>query len=458
MRKVFDDILPRYQSGSYRGNINRKECANIYVKFICDDIGGYLKIVSFKDNRITIKFNEKIIDMKLETLLKGNGLSRLIYGENVIKPPLYHMHDMVNNLIILDLVVKNHELYYKYKCKTCGNVDFIRRKYLERRNKQGCNVCACKKVIEGINDIPTTAPWMIPYFQGGYDEAKKYTKKSNKKIYPICPDCKRIYTKSINIYCLNNNHGFGCICKDGISYPNKLMFYYLKTMKYNFETEFSGWEELKGKRFDFIIHDKKTIIEMDGGLGHGRRSFADKTSQKNSIKIDKDKEMIANDHGYNVIRIDAIKSDISYIHKQILGCKFFNKKQLDAIDFTKADSFARRNFCKTICTFYKEHPEYTLIAIANNFNISSCTVLEYLKLGSKIGWCDYKKRIKNTGLNRNKKIEVILNENTYVYDSCAEAAKKSVREIGVDLNLKCIWKCANGIIHTYKGCQIRYCT
>ena len=61
----------------------------------------------------------------------------------------------------------------------------------------GCPVC-CRNpqiVVKGINDIPTTAPWMIPYFQGGYEEAKLYTFSSSYKINPICPDCGNIKNK-----------------------------------------------------------------------------------------------------------------------------------------------------------------------------------------------------------------------------------------------------------------------
>lgn len=43
------------------------------------------------------------------------------------------------------------------------------------------------KPIVRVNDIPTTSPWMIPYFQGGEEEAKKYKNQSHQKITPICP-------------------------------------------------------------------------------------------------------------------------------------------------------------------------------------------------------------------------------------------------------------------------------
>ena len=43
-------------------------------------------------------------------------------------------------------------------------------------NGKRCACCSNSVVVEGINDIPTTAPWMVDYFPGGYEEAKRYTK------------------------------------------------------------------------------------------------------------------------------------------------------------------------------------------------------------------------------------------------------------------------------------------
>ena len=65
-------------------------------------------------------------------------------------------------------------------------------------SNQGCACCHSLVVVPGINDIPTTDPWMISYFQGGYDEAKRYTHGSEQKIHPVCPECGRIKDKAIS--------------------------------------------------------------------------------------------------------------------------------------------------------------------------------------------------------------------------------------------------------------------
>lgn len=47
-------------------------------------------------------------------------------------------------------------------------------------------------MIEGVNDITTTDPWMIPFFINK-ELAKEYYHGNRKdKINLVCPDCGRI--------------------------------------------------------------------------------------------------------------------------------------------------------------------------------------------------------------------------------------------------------------------------
>lgn len=100
--------------------------------------------------------------------------------------------DYKRNLTIIDIEYKSNiynikgrkksmrEKYYKYKCNICGwDNGLIRASDLNKG--AGCSCCAGKTVVEGINDIPTVAPYMVKYFQGGYDEAKLYSIGSKKK-------------------------------------------------------------------------------------------------------------------------------------------------------------------------------------------------------------------------------------------------------------------------------------
>ena len=158
--------------------------------------------------------------------------------------------DDKKDLIIIDreyrTTKKNHnEKWYKYKCNKCGwNEGWISEYKIEAR---GCSCCCGRTVVKGINDISTTAPWMVKFFSNKND-AYKYTCGSNKKIKTKCPDCGN------EKYMIINNlfkKGFSCNkCSDGFSYPNKFMFNVLEQLNEEFVSECSPiWVE--GKFYDF---------------------------------------------------------------------------------------------------------------------------------------------------------------------------------------------------------------
>ena len=79
-------------------------------------------------------------------------------------------------------IYKNHRWVYEYQCINCGNTDWIVEYSLDDKQHCGCNACCCppKKLVQGINDIATTNPWMIKYFDNP-DDANKYFKFSKEK-------------------------------------------------------------------------------------------------------------------------------------------------------------------------------------------------------------------------------------------------------------------------------------
>ena len=72
-----------------------------------------------------------------------------------------------------------------------------------------CACCNNKIVIKGINDISTTASWMIPYFPGKEQEASLYTAGSMQKLNFQCPNCGKIRKKKIAIGTLKINKSIG---------------------------------------------------------------------------------------------------------------------------------------------------------------------------------------------------------------------------------------------------------
>lgn len=287
-----------------------------------------------------------------------------------------------------------NEKWYKYKCLKCGNEDWILETALCDNQHIGCNVCSTrpKKVVPGINDIPTTAPWMAKYFENPED-ATKYCKTTKQKIDFVCPDCGRHHTKAIGtVYA---NHNLSCPCQDGWSYPNKFMHSVLEQIGVNFETE-KSFDWSKGRIYDdYIEHNGLKIITEQHGKQHYEREI-----NKNGRTIKEEQEndkikhdlAIQNNIDYYFV-IDCMESTKEYIKNSILNSGLFSILNINPndIDFNKCDEFATSNMTKQICEYKNSHSDMTTKEIAKLFHISYKTANDWVKKGAKLGWCTYEK-------------------------------------------------------------------
>lgn len=442
-KKIYKEIdlrgLPRKGS-----KIDWKNSIGCKCKFVYDDIEGEIEIVGYEstdDTYITFKYNDKISKMKstdLRRCLIGKVLNKRTSEFKVEIGTIFK--DNKRNLIITD---KKHKerggiiyKYYKYKCLTCGYYEGWIVESSLTSSGTGCSCCSGDTIVEGINDIPTTAPWMVKYFQGGYKEAKKYTYSSSKTIYPICPDCGRVKNRKTSIYNLYKNHSIACGCEDGKSYPNKFIYNLLIQLSIDFIDEYSPlW--LNGRKFDFYIPSKNLIIEMDGALGHGNEYKIGKITPEESKRIDDWKDEQAQINGLNVIRINCNYGNntlrrFNYIKTNILNSKFVQFYDCDNINWAIIEEFCEKNFIKSICEYY-ELNKFTLSMseMCNALNINKSVISLYLKKGNKFGWCDYSPilSMKNIGKfykphNCKKVLCLELNEEFESATDCARQLKK----------------------------------
>ena len=287
-----------------------------------------------------------------------------------------------------------NEKWYKYKCLKCGNEDWILETALCDNQHIGCNVCSTrpKKVVPGINDIPTTAPWMAKYFENPED-ATKYCKTTKQKIDFVCPDCGRHHTKAIGT--VYTCHNLSCPCQDGWSYPNKFMHSVLEQIGVNFETE-KSFDWSKGRIYDdYIEHNGLKIITEQHGKQHYEREI-----NKNGRTIKEEQEndkikhdlAIQNSIDYYFV-IDCRESTKEYIQNSILNSGLFSILNINPndIDFNKCDEFATSNMTKQICEYKNSHSDMTTKEIAKLFHISYKTANDWVKKGAKLGWCTYEK-------------------------------------------------------------------
>lgn len=351
--------------------------------------------------------------------------------------------------------------WYKYKCLKCGWTEgWIVESHLIGGN--GCSCCSGKTVVPEINSIYAKAPWMMRWMSE--EDAKKYTPQSREKIIVNCPDCGEVKNKRIrDIY---KNKSMGCTCGDGFSYPEKFMYNVLKQVGVRFETQYSP-DYLKNKRSDFYLPEYRLVIEMDGELGHegGITHSKSKRTLEELIAIDKWKDEQHKLHGCKVIRINCSKSKLDFIKDKILKSNLSSQFEMENIDWEKADGFAWfSNLRKEVCDRWKNKEEYeTVIDMLSIFNLSRCTVIRWLKKGTKLGWCDYnpkeemRKSASKNGKSLGKSVAVYKNgQYLKSFISLQSLEEESERVFGTKLYFGNVASVARGEKPQYKGFTFKY--
>jgi len=475
MRKIFLDELPKWSKEGHgkEGTINWNKSIGKLIHFIYDDIEGNIEIIDYikEKQKISIKYNnilyliqtQKILNCKIKIILNIEKIHnfKIEIGE--------HIEDEKRNLIIIgrearkNISNKGKEIYrlwYKYKCNKCGwDNGWVEEGSLVYQ-KTGCSCCCIfpRIVVEGINDIPTTAPWMVKFFQGGYDEAKLYNKSSNKYIKPVCPDCGNIRDKLIRINDIYNNKTIYCrYCNDNYSYPNKFAFNLLEQLKLNFEYEFSpDW--IKPKRYDFYfeVDNKGYIFEMDGYF-HYNNNLMNGDNVNKSKDIDDYKDKLAKEYNIEVIRIDCLKSELEYIKENIVNSNMSKLFNLSNVNWLKCEEFALSNLCKKVCEM--KNNNLLVYEISKLLKINRGVVIKYLKKGSNLGWCDYdaKEQMIKSGEAKGKKVEISKNNISLgIFKSCNNLEIQSEKLFGVKLSRSAIVQVCNGKRKTYKNYNFKY--
>lgn len=467
MNKIFLDDLPK-KRWSNKEVINWENAKNKTVKFIYKNVEGELKIIKrLKNDKILIEYNNKEFKLPVNSLLycqlgslfsQKNGKFKISVGCT--------FEDDKRNIVIVDReyrqvlrkngIVENVK-WYKYKCNKCSNEDWIREDCLINK-KQGCNVCShsFQKVIKGYNDVATTHPHLLKYIINKED-AYKYSFGSKKKIKVKCPDCG--YEKYMTLSYLSNR-GFICDrCNNNDSYPNRLLFNLLNNLNMEFIKEYSPYW-LKGKKFDFYIPSLNLIIEMDGGLGHGKNVYKNSNiSKEESKQIDNWKDEQAIKHSLKIIRIDCdyrkIYKRFDYIKDSILSSELRHMLNLENVNWEELNIYSEESLMKKACKIKRKYPEYTVNDIAEILNSNKNTIYHYLKRGNELGLCDYNGQ--QYYKNKRNKIEVSKgNDILGVFESVEYLEENSKKLFSINLTKSGIYAVCSGVQKTHRGLKFKY--
>lgn len=240
-------------------------------------------------------------------------------------------------------------------------------------------------------------------------------------------------------------------CSDGVSYPNKFGYAFVEQLPV--QNICHEWipEWAKPYSYDnyFEYDDNRYILEMDGGFhyeGHtiGHETYKD-VRQKDNLK-----DKLAAQNNVEVIRIDCRESKMEYIRNNIMDSRLAEIFNLSKIDWDYCEKQAQRNIVKDVCKYYMEKSTL-IIDITAAFHKDRHTISKYLKIGTKIGWCDYPQR-------RRASID------TYDANGVLLCSRKSVSEttayleqIGISVRSRSkIYSVLNGIQNSYKGLVFKY--
>lgn len=355
---------------------------------------GYLTIVNYNipENKLYFTIN----DCKDVYNIRTPAFKKVGF-RNIIKIHYYNHNigDIVKNKEILDILHDGKSIIYKYKCLNDGYIGLILQSNLER-NSGLCEVCVNDKVLVGYNDIPTTDPWMIPYFKGGYEEAKLYTACSGEYKELQCPHCGA--TKMMAISTLHRFKIFSCKCSDKIPLPEKYMINLLEFLNtdYRFQCGSSVFNWIDNKyHYDFYVPSLNIIVETNGKQHYKEKSEKSKWQSLEEIQErDAYKYNLAMSNGIKYyINLDCSESNIEKFKDSIAKSDLPNLLNfaINDVDWKRIDELSTRNIIKEICLYKEEHPYLIPDEIANIFHISKKTLPNYYKTGIKFGWCTYNK-------------------------------------------------------------------
>ena len=298
----------------------------------------------------------------------------------------------------------------KIKHKSCGTVfPKTPNKITAKSRKCSCPVCdgyKSKAPLIGINDLWTTHPEIAKLLKNPED-GYACSKGTNGIMNFVCPFCHHDIDKPV--YEVVEKGYLSCIfCSSGKSYPNRFMANLLDVLKIKFIPEYRI--EPYTYRFDFYftIVNKQYVIEMDGELGHGNKTWGGKPDSK-GLEIDAIKDDICRKNDIEVIRIDCkyINHRFEYIKQAVLNSKLNILFDFATINFKDIDKASCSSLVVDIANYWNNGINSYDQFIELTF-LSRDTVRRYLKIACDNNYIaesyhDVLKKIRHAS---NKKIAV----------------------------------------------------
>lgn len=124
---------------------------------------------------------------------------------------------------------------------------------------------------------------------------------------------------------------------------------------------------------------------MDGGLGHGYKSFNNIKTPEETKQIDILKDELAKNHDITVIRIDCLKSNCDYIKNNICKSILSDIFELSNINWEAIDIKSRGTLLTDIVDLVNKN--YTIQSIAKKLNLCEQTIKKYANIAYNHNLC-----------------------------------------------------------------------
>ncbi|QQP10898.1 hypothetical protein FJQ98_16770 [Lysinibacillus agricola] len=309
---------------------------------------------------------------------------------------------------------------------------------VDRNKGSNCPICANKRIIINENDLWTTHPYVAVLLK---DESLGYKHHHGSTFCTdwICSNCGlEIKNKEIRVIV---KKGLPCTnCSDGFSLPEKMMSAILSQLNINFDSQKSfSWSN--NKRYDFYLPTLNMIIETHGAQ-HSVNPYKNGRSLKEEQINDEFKRSVAIENKIkNYIEIDCRVNDFDYIKKSIFNSTMTNFFNLKIINWENVYKKSFNSMVNEVCEIYKT-TELTHTEISKKLNVSSSTVIRYLKIGAKMGIVEYtpngERGIRSSGILNKKKVVQLEGSNLIkVWQSIDEASNAMGLKSSSSISIAC---------------------
>ena len=237
-------------------------------------------------------------------------------------------------------------------------------------------------------------------------------------------------------------------------------------IEYIFQLTKTTFDWCEDKRYDFYIPSLNTIIET-----HGIQHYEDCgwSKAKDVQENDRIKYELALQNGIkdgDYVVIDCRYSDKEWVKNNILSSKLNELFDLEKrINWDKCEEFAlKSNTVKEVCEYWSRKEEWeTTKTLAEVFGLSREAIIDYLKKGAGLGWCDYNadrektKRSKSVGKSTGKRVAMYKDGNFIMEEySTLELVRRVFAETGIKLSQGSISAVCLSKQKQHKGYTFKY--